>query len=708
MSQAPRPSKQKPLNRLLIIDDDPVIRLLACERLEPEGFEVLEAGSGAAGVETFGRQRADLILLDVEMPGMDGYDVCHAIRGSRAGQHVPILILTGRDDVDSIERAYESGATDFMMKPINWLILAHRIRYMLRASESFLAVRSQQVRLDEVQQHARLGSWEVDLRTGQLTTSSAFRTLCQLSGETEFLSVEAALDVVHPDDRAALKRGSASAISNRDGFSLEHRIVAADGSERVVHSQARVRTGEHDELLALEGFTQDITERRRTEQQVRILAFRDSLTGLANRAAFRLHLDNAVHRAARTGKALGVLYLDVDQFKRVNDTFGHSAGDGLLRMVAEQLTTCIRESDVIHASLDPETMIARLGGDEFTILLDGLNEPSDASRVAQRVLAALSRTMFVEGHEIRTTASIGIAVFPHDGNDVESLLRNADSAMYHAKELGRANFQFYRKELNSHALERLELEASLSRAIQHDSLFVHFQPKMDIGTRRITGCEALARWWDSRTGSVSPSAFVPLAESSGLISGLGESVLRKACSAARAWQRAHPGFKLAVNLSPGQIKDEHLIDRIAFVLAETDFDPTLLEFEITESALIHDEERCLQVLEQLRERGCQISLDDFGTGYSSLSNLKRYPVQTLKIDQSFVSGIGLSRDDEAITAAILSMARGLGIRVVAEGIETEQQLQFLVERQCDEVQGYLISRPLSAKDFGLFLDAHSR
>jgi diguanylate cyclase (GGDEF)-like protein/PAS domain S-box-containing protein len=698
----------KPLQQLLIVDDDPLMRLVASERLAPEGYAVVAAAGGAEAIESFETQGASLILLDVEMPGMDGYDVCARIRRSPAGKHVPILILTGRNDIDSIERAYESGATDFIMKPINWLILSHRIRYMLRASESFLAVRSQQIRLDEVQQHARLGSWEVDLDTGLLTASTAFRTLFGMDGESEVFPLERALAIVHPDDRAALKKSSATAIAERSGFSLEHRVLTGSGSERIVHSQARVRLGEHDECVALEGFSQDITERRRTEEQVRILEFRDSLTGLANRAAFRLHLDNAIHRAARSRTLLGVLYLDVDQFKRVNDTFGHSAGDRLLCTVAEQLTTCIRDTDMLHTSLDPDTMIARLGGDEFTIVLDNLSDPRDASRVAQRVLASLSQPAIVEGHEIRTTVSIGISIFPHDGDSVESLLRNADLAMYHAKGVGRSCFQYYRKELNSDALERLELEASLSRAIQHDDLFVHFQPKLDLDSGRITGCEALARWWDARAGSVSPSAFVPLAESTGLISALGESILRKACLGARIWQRTQPQLKLAVNLSPGQIKDERLIERIAAVLAETEFDPRLLEFEITESALIHDERRTLEVLLALRERGCQISLDDFGTGYSSLSNLKRFPVQTLKIDQSFVSGIGLRREDEAITAAILAMAHGLGIRVVAEGIETEEQLQYLRERGCDEVQGFLISRPVAPKDFTAFVDAYNR
>ena len=696
-------------SRLLVVDDDPLIRLLASERLGTEGFEVVEASGGQEGIDAFHEVRPDLILLDVEMPEVDGFDVCKAIRASASGKHVPILILTGRDDIESIQHAYEFGATDFVSKPLNWVILAHRVRYMLRASDSFLAVRSQQVRLDEVQQYARLVSWEIDLRTGMLSASSALRTLIDLGEEIEFHSVEKLLDVVHPEDRAVLESQSMEAIMNRDGFTLEHRVVARDGTERIVHSQARVRTGERDELLSLEGFTQDITDRHRTEEQVRFLAFNDSLTGLANRAAFKLHLGNAIHRTARARKALGVLYLDLDQFKRVNDTFGHTAGDALLRIVADQLNGAIRDSDLVARNSDgePGVMISRLGGDEFTILIEGLMDSSDAALVAQRVLDCLSKPVFVEGHEIRITASVGIAIWPHDGGDVESLLRSADSAMYHAKELGRANFQYYRKELNSHALERLELEANLSRAIERDRLFVHFQPKLELATGRISGCEALARWSDTRRGLVSPSAFVPLAESSGLIACLGESVLRQACLGARTLQtRGHPDLKLAVNLSPGQIKDESLVETIELVFSETGFDPALLEFEITESALIHDEEGTLAVLEQLRERGCRISLDDFGTGFSSLSNLKRFPVQTLKIDQSFVGGIGASSEDEAITAAILSMAQNLGIRVVAEGIETEEQLQFLVDHRCDEVQGFLVSRPLELEEFRVFIDSY--
>jgi diguanylate cyclase (GGDEF)-like protein len=696
-----------PPNRLLIVDDDPLIRLLARERLGAEGFDVVEASGGSAGVEAFFTLRPDLVLLDVEMPDLDGFGVCKEIRDSAAGRHVPILILTGRNDLKSIERAYQAGATDFVSKPLNWLILAHRIRYMLRAGESFLAVRSQQVRLDEVQQHARLGSWELDLRTGLLTTSRALRSLVGLGDEIG-PPLERLLGLVHPEDKPALEREGAAAIRNRDGFSLEHRILARDGSERIVHTQARVRTGAHDECLALEGFTQDVTERRRIEEQVRMLAFSDSLTGLANRAAFKLHLEKAIQRAGRAEKTLGILYLDLDDFKRVNDTLGHTAGDQLLRLVADLLVGCVRERDVVARDLNgvPQAKVSRLGGDEFTILLEGLTDASDASLVAERVLEAIGRPVFIDGHEIRTAASVGIAIWPHDGADMEALLRNADAAMYHAKGLGRANFQYYRESLNANAVERLELETDLSRAIQEGRLLVSFQPKLELETRRISGCEALVRWPDSRRGLVPPTAFVPLAEASGMISTLGASVLRQACTRVRVWQKhGHPDLGLAVNLSPSQIKDERLVATVEHVLRATDFDPRLLDLEITESVFIHDAKRALVVLEQLQRLGCRISLDDFGTRYSSLSNLKRFPVQSLKIDCSFVSGIGSSKEDEAIIAAILAMAKSLGIRVVAEGIETEAQLQFLAERHCDEVQGFLVSRPLAPEEFGAFLDA---
>ena len=692
--------------RLLIVDDDPMIRLVAEERLGAAGFEVLEADGGASGIEAFASLRPDLVLLDVEMPDLSGFEVCRTIRGGAAGRDVPILIMTGLDDVDSIDRAYRVGATDFVSKPLNWAVLVHRIRYILRASASFSAVRSQQVRLDEVQEHARLGSWEVDLATGMLSASKALRGMADLGDRDGPSEARKLLERVQPDDRLRLEKAIGEAIRDRTGFSLDHRIFGHDGAERVVHSQARVCSRD-DERLVLEGFTQDITERRRTEEQVRFLAYSDALTGLANRAAFKVHLASAIQRSGRTGKSLAILYLDLDHFKRVNDTFGHSAGDSLLQHVADQLVSCVREIDRLarSPSAESEAMISRLGGDEFTLLLEDLTDPGDAVKVARRVLDSIGQPVMVEGRELMITASIGIAVWPHDGANAEELLRNADSAMYHAKGLGRSNFQFYREDLNAHALEQLELETHLRRAVTEDRLVVHFQPKLAIESGRITGCEALVRWPDSPDRIVSPEDFIPLAETSGLIASIGDIVLEQACVWAKRWRDGgHPDFRMAVNLSPGQLKDDQIVETVARVLEQTGLDPQGLELEITESALIHNEGPASVVLAELRRRGIRISLDDFGTGFSSLSYLKRFPVETIKIDRSFISGIGSSSEDEAITAAILSMAGDLGLHVVAEGIETEAQLRFLTARACDEVQGYLISPALSPEDFESLLE----
>jgi diguanylate cyclase (GGDEF)-like protein/PAS domain S-box-containing protein len=691
---------------LLIVDDDSMVRLVARASLAHAGFRVEEAEDGALGIEAYDRLRPDLVLLDVQMPGLDGFEVCQEIRRHPAGRHVPVLIMTGLDDLESIERAYRAGATDFVAKPLNWAILVHRIRYMLRANADFLTVRSQQARLDEAQQLARLGSWELDIASGSLTSSRNFRTMLGL-GSDDALGVAQILEHVHPGDRELVDKMFSEAATLRRAFTAEHRIVTREGSERIVHTQARFRSATA-EVDLLEGFTQDVTERRHSEEHIRFLAFSDSLTGLANRAAFTHRLQIAIHRARRKEAILAILYLDLDHFKRINDTLGHPVGDALLETVADRLVECVRQSDLIaRASDESPLMVSRLGGDEFTALLEDLGHPQDAARVAQRVHEALERPIVVDGREIFVTSSIGIAIWPNDGEDGDRLMRAADSAMYHAKERGRANFQFYREDLNKGALERLELEARLRRGIRDGQVISYYQPKVDLVSGRITGCEALARWRDSERGLVSPAEFIPVAESTGLICELGESVLREACATVHAWKRAgHPDLMLSANLSARQLKDETIVEQIGRALQETGLAASSLELEITESALIHNEERASVVVERLRELGIRISLDDFGTGYSSLRHLKRFPVEALKIDQSFVRGIGRDSEDEAIISAILSIAQNMHLRVVAEGIETEEQLAFLRERRCEEGQGFLLSKPLSADAFTALLVEH--
>jgi diguanylate cyclase (GGDEF)-like protein len=707
--------RRRPL--ILVVDDDPVMRLMATENLQRSGFDTAEADAGERGIESFERLRPDLVLLDVEMPGLDGFQVCEAIRASRRGRHVPILILTGLDNVEAIDRAYRSGATDFSSKPVHWLVLAQRIRYILRASESFLAVRLQQLRLNQVQRLARLSSWEIDLAMGSFSTTQALHEILGLGDCVGTLDTRMLLERVHPDDRAALVDSVRESIERSTGFSLDHRIVKSGGSERIVHTQARVRAGLDGEGDVLEGFTQDITERRHAEAQIRYLACHDSLTGLGNRAAFKRRVWDALQVARRSGRMLAVLHLDLDHFKRINETFGHEAGDALLRSVADRLVDSVRASDCVARAGEPDAaaLVSRLGGDEFTILLDGIADPQEAGRVALRVSGELSRPLRVENEDLVVTSSVGIAVSPQDGRDAEELLRNADSAMYHAKQGGRANFQFYSPELNAHALERLQLEARLRRAVDGGELQAHYQPRLELRTGRVTGCEALLRWQDAERGSVPPAEFIPLAEKIGLIGRLGEWVMERAMRDARGWIGGTPAdFKLAINLSPAQLRDDAIVRTILRALSETGFAPDRLELEITESALIQNEARASVALGELRERGITISLDDFGTGYSSLSYLKRFPVQALKIDRSFIQGVGRDGQDTAITAAILSMARDLGLRVVAEGVETEEQRRFLAERGCDEIQGVLVSPPIPNAAFAELLrewrapSAHSR
>jgi diguanylate cyclase (GGDEF)-like protein/PAS domain S-box-containing protein len=697
-------SRKAPL--VLVVDDDPVMRLVASESLSRAGFEVTQAAGGAEGLAVFRRDRPDLLLLDVDLPDLDGFAVCEELRRSSAGADVPIVMMTGHDDLESVECAYRVGATDFATKPVHWAILAHRLRYILRANESFATLRVRSVQLDLAQQLARMGSFELDLRSRHLSCSRGFRDIFGIAPELRAVDADAMLQRVVPRDREKLRQLIRNAESKGIGFDHEFRVASQDGSERVVHAQARVSFADDHSVLRLEGFAQDITERRRAEEQIRFLAYHDSLTGLANRASFRQRLQSSIEVARREQHSIAVLYLDIDHFKRINDTLGHTAGDALLCGIADRLVECVRKSDCVARSND-STMVSRLGGDEFSILLDGISDPQDAARVARRFNISLARPIHVEGREIGVSVSIGIAIWPQDGPEAELLLRNADIAMYSAKESGRNGFQFYSRSLNSHALERLELEARLRRALESHRISVHYQPQWDMRSRRITGCEALARWNEPGFGFVPPSEFVPLAEETGLIARLCEEVLRSACRQLRAWHDAgHTGLSCAVNLSPRQFKDDRLVDWIEDVLRESGLDPRALELEITESALIYSGDIAARQLARLRALGVRITLDDFGTGYSSLSYLQRFPVSSVKIDRSFVSGIGSDPGATGIVATIASMTDSLGLRIVAEGVETDAQLRFLLERGCTEAQGALFSPALPPDELTALLQSH--
>ena len=464
---------------------------------------------------------------------------------------------------------------------------------------------------------------------------------------------------------------------------LELRLRKRDGSTVWVLENVTLR----DEEI-MEGTIIDITDRKRAQEQVEYQAYHDSLTALPNRLLFRDRITVALAHAKRSGRLSAVMFLDLDQFKLVNDTLGHTVGDRLLQAIGARLVTCVRAEDTV----------ARMGGDEFTILLAELSDRRGASLVAQKVLEAVRHPVTIDDHELYVTTSIGIAVFPDEGTDAEALLKNADRAMYRAKELGRDNYQFASSVRRQPGEKRLVLERALHRALERDELVVHYHPMVEIATGRVVGAEALVRWRHPERGLVQPEEFIPLAEETQLIVPIGAWVLRTACRQMKAWHDAgHRGLRVAVNLSPRQFEDRELIATVERVLAETGLAPQFLDLEITESTAMQNADLTLAILNGLKEMGIRISIDDFGTGYSSLSYLKRFPIDTVKIDQDFVRD--LTTDDAAIISAVISMARALNLRVIAEGVETEEQLDFLRREQCAEMQGYLYSQPLAAEEF---------
>jgi diguanylate cyclase (GGDEF)-like protein/PAS domain S-box-containing protein len=462
------------------------------------------------------------------------------------------------------------------------------------------------------------------------------------------------------------------------------------GNLRTISVSGRPIFDDEGRFHGYRGTGRDISEQKRVEEQIRHMAQHDALTGLPNRMLLHDRVGHAIALAQRNRRVLALLFIDLDRFKTVNDSLGHAVGDRLLKTVADRLGRCTRASDTI----------ARIGGDEFVVLLGDLEEPEDARYVAQKVLDALSEPVTINGHELRVTPSVGICAYPHDGDDVETLMRNADTAMYHAKQMGRNNYQFFTQAMNDAAQERLLLENDLRHAVERGEFLVHFQPMLDVKTTAILGLEALVRWRHPTRGLVPPSEFVAAAEETGLIGPIGEWVLTRACTQVRAWHDAgYPQLHVSVNCSAQQFQRDGFVDAVRRILGETGLPPGCLELEVTESVIIQHSQEVIGRFQALEDMGVRISIDDFGTGYSSLSYLKRIAVHQLKIDQSFVRDIHSDPDDAAIVSAIIAIAHSLGLEVVAEGVETAEQLAFLRSLGCDAAQGYYFSRPLPPEEF---------
>jgi len=698
---------RKPLKTVLLIEDNSGDARLLREILSEEDLHSPELTHVACMREAekhLAEHEVDIILLDLGLPDAQGMA---AVRRARAvAPHIPLVVLTGLDDESLAAQALQEGAQDYLIKgqiastsgQIETRGLLRALRYAIerKAMEEALFAEKEraQVTLNSIGDavactdlsgHLTFLNVVAERLTGWSWQEAAGKPMAEvfrIFDTTNREPIPNPMDMAVGQDQTQ-HLPSNSILIRRDGFEIP-----------IEDSVAPIHDREGQVIGAVIVF-RDVSAARAMALQITHSAEHDFLTGLPNRLLLNDRIDRAIALASRHQKRVAVLFLDLDGFKYVNDSLGHPIGDGLLQSVAKRLVGCVRGSDTV----------SRQGGDEFVVLLSEVQHSEDAAITARRMLQAVAEVHSVDQHDLHVTTSIGVSVYPDDGLDAEALIKNADTAMYQAKDNGRQRYQFFEQAMNVRAVERQSIEESLRRALERKEFTLHYQPKINLRTGVISGAEALLRWSHPTRGSIPPAQFIPVAEACGLILPIGAWVLREACRQARAWVDAGlPATAISVNVSAMEFRNDNFLDDVLAVLRETGVEPRSLELELTESALMTRAESTAAILYTLRERGVLVAIDDFGTGYSSLSYLRKFPVDALKIDQSFVSQISSTGADTALVAAVIGIARSLNLRVVAEGVETPEQLAFLRAHQCDEAQGYYFSRPVPPQLFARLLE----
>jgi len=703
-------------SRILVVDDEPLILEGLTRLLTTRDYDVVTANGGCEALIAIGKQQFDAILLDLGMPDLNGNEVLRFVADRAAD--TPVLVVSGDSTIDAAIKALRGGATDFIRKP-------YEAEELLRRIDNTLTRRRLEKENNHILQRLQQSEkWHRFL----VNSSPDFIYTLDCEGRFTFVNdrVESLLGyrredligqhyslLIHEDDIARAEHiFNERRAGDRSASNAEIRLKCNPGLRRprlmngLCKSVELTATGMYDEeanafeqrFIGSYGVAKDVTERKQAEETVHYQAYHDLLTGLPNRALFRDHLGLMLAQSKRNQKPLAVLSLDLDHFKVINDSLGHAIGDELLLAVSTRLRQCLREGDTL----------ARLGGDEFAVLLPTLVSRSDVEHICRKIIQVLSKPVYVKGHEIYISVSIGACVAPDDSEAIDGLIRQAEIAMYQAKTQGRSRLQFWESGMQAPYSERMQIEADLRRALARNEFVLFYQPQVDTTSGEVRGFEALLRWWHPQRGLLTPADFIPVAEESGVIVPIGDWVLRQTSAQLAEWKKAGlPPVRLSVNISARQLESPDFVDSVMRAVQVYALDGHQLELEITESLLMRDFEANAIKLGRLSASGIRLAIDDFGTGYSSFKYLSRFPIHTLKIDQSFVQE--LDRDENvSIVNAMVAMGRGMNLNVIAEGVETEAQLVRLQQMQCHEMQGYYYSPPVSAHDATAMLGRHLR
>jgi diguanylate cyclase (GGDEF)-like protein len=694
--------EDKANKKILIIDDDEDIRQLLKRKLENQHYSIVEAGDGIAGLEKLRSESPDMVIADVMMPGMDGFEFCEEASRYSTENYIPIMIMTAHDDQESVNKAYDKGATDFITKPINQAKLKYRVQFSLRASETNKTLANRERQLLSAQKIAKMGSWVYDKNNNELLISGEVADIFEIGSEQKVSYDDLMKQVVNDENIVAATENKLS--PENKGNDIEFSIKTGTGKLKRIRQIVDNTVNQTKNKNKIFGIFQDISDLRNAEKKAKTLSLYDRVTGLPNRQFFKRMLKKTIALSRRHDRCFALLDINLDKFMRINTTLGHDIGDKLLIEASQRLSNTIRDTDILNDENDESRfdtgLLSHFGADDFIILLNDINNTDDAAKVARRINNAFEKSFELSGNEIHMTVSIGIGIYPEDGGDAEGLLKKASAALHNAKETGRNCYRFYTDSMNALSFQRLSMETALRKALEREEFLLYYQPKVSLHDGHITGAEALIRWNHPDMGLVSPVDFIPLAESTGLIVPMTDWAIAEACRQLPDWSKKYFELEsIAINITPASLLDKNINEHVFKQLRLAGVEASRLDFEITESVLMEEVDVILPILHEFKEVGASISIDDFGTGYSSLSYLKRLPISKLKIDQSFIHDLMHDKDDAIIVNAIISLAHNLGFKVIAEGVEDREQLKYLKDHNCDVVQGYFYSRPLAADEF---------